>query len=117
EWSLELLTKLGDSQRHSKDPAIAQAAQAASEVGAVRRTLLPFQNSKGGAAYGSQATYPTANQGDFPQRLAGLAAMIAARVPLRCVALTTDAAFDTHSGQAAAFNPGLQVVADSLLAF
>ena len=42
EWSLEALTELGDVQRRSTDPAIAQAAQAASEVGAVRRTLKPW---------------------------------------------------------------------------
>lgn len=117
DWSLDLITELGDVQRHSRDPAIAQAAQAASEVGLVRRTLLPFQNAKGGATYGSRATYPTVSQGDLPQRLAGLAAMIGAGVPLKCVAMTSDTAFDTHSAQSGTFDPGIQLVADSILAF
>jgi uncharacterized protein (DUF1501 family) len=117
ETSLDLLTELGDRQRRSSDPAIAQAAQAASEVGIVRRTLLPFQSGKGGQFYGSSVTYPTDSQGDLPQRLAGLAAMISAGVPLRCVALTSDVEFDTHSGQAATFIPGIQMIADAVLAF
>ena len=117
EWSLQLLTELGDLQRRSHDPAIVQVARAASEVGVVRRTLLPFQGANGTPAYTSPVTYPTASESDLPQRLAGLAAMIAAGVPLRCVALTTDTQFDTHSAQAPTFDTGLQLTADSLLAF
>lgn len=62
-------------------------------------------------------TYPTASTGDLPARLAGLAAMIAAGVPLQCVALTTDTQFDTHSGQEPTFDSGVKLVADSLAAF
>jgi uncharacterized protein (DUF1501 family) len=128
EWALDSASSLGDAQRHSRDRAIAQVAGAASEVGIVRRTLQPFRASNGGAgssgtnanpgaAYGSSVTYPTASTGDLPARLAGLAAMIAAGVPLRCVALTTDTQFDTHSGQEATFDSGVKLVADSLAAF
>jgi uncharacterized protein (DUF1501 family) len=124
-WALESASALGDAQRRSHDPAIAQVASAASEVGVVRRTLAPFQSSNGstssstnpGAAYGSSVTYPSATTGDLPSRLAGLAAMIAAGIPLRCVALTTDTQFDTHSSQATTFGPGIKLVADSLAAF
>ncbi|MHB1834358.1 MAG: DUF1501 domain-containing protein, partial [Solirubrobacteraceae bacterium] len=93
----------------------------------VRRTLKPFAASGSGgssgsganpaAAYGSTVAYPTASTGDLPARLAGLAAMIAGGVPLRCVALTTDTQFDTHSGQPKTFDSGVQLVADSLAAF
>jgi uncharacterized protein (DUF1501 family) len=129
EWALDSAAALGDAQRRSRDPAIAQVASAASEVGIVRRTLQPFQNANGnpgappgtdgnpGAAYGSSVTYPTASTGDLPARLAGLAAMIAAGVPLRCVALTTDTQFDTHSGQQTTFDSGVKLVADALAAF
>ena len=128
EWALDSAASLGDAQRRSRDPAIAQVAGAASEVGVVRRTLQPFRTSTGsganpgtnanpGAAYGSSVTYPNASTGDLPARLAGLAAMIAAGVPLRCVALTTDTQFDTHSGQAPTFDSGVRLVADSLAAF
>jgi uncharacterized protein (DUF1501 family) len=43
--------------------------------------------------------------------------MIAAGIPLRCVALTTDSQFDTHSAQAGTFDPGIQLATDSLAAF
>jgi uncharacterized protein (DUF1501 family) len=115
--SLATLTELGDIQRRSEDPAIAQVAQAASEVGAVRQALLPFVDAKGGPNYHSPVTYPTATQTDFPQRLAGLAAMIAHGLPLRCVAISTDTQFDTHEAQAATFTPGVKLIADALLAF
>jgi len=53
----------------------------------------------------------------FPQRLAGLAAMLAAGLPLRCVAVTPESQFDTHSAQAATFDSGLTLVADAIAAF
>jgi uncharacterized protein (DUF1501 family) len=127
EWTLEAASALGDKQRNYHDPAIKQVASAASEVGVVRRTLKPWsseaaatgpsQTTNPAAVYGSKVAYPTATTGDLPARLAGLASMISAGIPLRCVALTTDTQFDTHSGQPQTFNPGVQLVADSLAAF
>jgi uncharacterized protein (DUF1501 family) len=54
---------------------------------------------------------------DFPQRLAGLAAMIDAGLPLRCVALTPNTQFDTHSSQASFFADDVPAVAQSIAAF
>ena len=116
-WTLEAASGLGEAQRRAADPAIAQVAEAASEVGIVRRALAPFRDSNGNAAYRSPVTYPKAADTDFPQRLAGLAAMIAAGLPLRCVALTSDTQFDTHSAQPATFQSGLSVIADAIAAF
>ncbi len=115
--TLDSASSLGDAQRRAADPAVAQVAQAASEVGTVRRALAPFRDAAGKPAYTSPVTYPTAASTDFPQRLAGLAAMIAAGLPLRCVALTPDMQFDTHSAQAQTFNHGLSVVGDAIAAF
>jgi uncharacterized protein (DUF1501 family) len=117
DYTLDSASELGDAQRRSRDPAIAQVAEAASEVGVVRRALKPFQTSSGGPAYTSPVTYPTSSQGDFPLRLAGLAAMLAAGLPITCVAMTTDTQFDTHSAQPGTFVPALKVVSDSLAAF
>src|SRR5207244_827294 len=61
--------------------------------------------------------YPGNAADDFPRRLEGLAAMIAAGLPLHCVALTAPGHFDTHASQEQPFTQGLQVTADSLLAF
>jgi uncharacterized protein (DUF1501 family) len=117
DWTLDSAAGLGTAQRHIHDEAVAQVAEAASEVGIVRHALAPFRTADGTAAYTSPVTYPNAGDSDFPQRLAGLAAMIAAGLPLRCVALTSDDQFDTHSGQAGTFDEALTLVADSLAAF
>lgn len=117
DWTLDSASALGDAQHHSHEPAIAQVAEAASEVGVVRRALAPFRDANGDAAYTSPATYPTATDSDFPQRLAGLAAMIAGGLPLRCVALTSDTQFDTHAAQEPTFDSGLSLIADSIAAF
>jgi uncharacterized protein (DUF1501 family) len=116
-WTLDSAAVLGDLQSRAGDPALAQVAQAASEVGYVRRALAPFRDKNGNAAYSSPVTYPASGSSDLPKRLAGLAAMIAAGLPLRAVALTTDTPFDTHSAQAQAFVSGLQLAADSIAAF
>jgi uncharacterized protein (DUF1501 family) len=116
-WTLDSAAWLGEAQRRSPDPALAQVAEAAAEVGIVRQALAPFRGKDGNAAYRSSVTYPKATGTDLPQRLAGLAAMIAAGLPLRCVALTSDAQFDTHSAQVGTFTPALSVIADSLAAF
>jgi uncharacterized protein (DUF1501 family) len=82
----------------------AQAAQ-------LRDQLLPFASG-----FTSPVAYPQSKD-EFPKRLAGLAAMIAAGLPLRCVALTAPGHYDTHSDQAADLTAGLQLTSDSLLAF
>jgi uncharacterized protein (DUF1501 family) len=117
DWTLDSASALGDVQRRSHDPAIAQVAEAASEVGIVRHALAPFRDANGDAAYTSPVTYPTSSDSDFPQRLAGLAAMLAGGLPITCVALTSDTQFDTHSAQVGTFDPGVQLIADSIAAF
>ncbi|HEX3616900.1 MAG TPA: DUF1501 domain-containing protein [Solirubrobacteraceae bacterium] len=124
EWALESASSLGDLQRHSADAAIKQVAGAASEVGVVRRTLTPWSKDEtsssttnAASVYGPSVSYPASTTDDLPARLAGLASMIHAGVPLKCVALTTDVQFDTHSSQATTFETGVQLVSDSLAAF
>jgi uncharacterized protein (DUF1501 family) len=125
EWTLETAAAIGDKQRDWHDAAIRQVAGAASEVGIVRRTLKPWSNlsdnssksTNPGAIYGSSVTYPASSDDDLPARLAGLASMIAHGVPLKCVALTTGAQFDTHSSQTTTFDTGVKLVSDSLAAF
>ena len=125
EWTLEAASRLGDKQRHWPDAAIKQVASAASEVGIVRRTLQPWSKDQSssnteanpGAVYGATVSYPSSADDDLPARLSGLASMIAAGVPLKCVALTTDVQFDTHSSQVETFDTGVKLVSDSLAAF
>jgi uncharacterized protein (DUF1501 family) len=117
EGALDAAEHLGDAQRHSADPAIAQVAQAASEVGIVRRALKPFSTAASTPAYTSPVTYPTLVGSDFPQRLAGLAAMIDAGLPMRCVAVTPETQFDTHAAQATTFTTDVPVIAEAIATF
>jgi uncharacterized protein (DUF1501 family) len=115
--TLDAASALGDAHRRAADPAMAQVAGAASEVGVVRRALTPFRNADGKPTYTAPVTYPSDSKSDFPQRLAGLAAMIEAGLPLRCVALTPETQFDTHASQSETFTPGLTTVAEAIAAF
>jgi uncharacterized protein (DUF1501 family) len=116
--ALDSTSRLGDAQRHSRDPAIAQVAAAAAESAIVRRALTPFVGKDGKASYTSPVAYPTAAaQSDFPLRLAGLAAMIAHGLPLRCVALSPETQFDTHASQASTLTSGVTMAGEAIAAF
>jgi uncharacterized protein (DUF1501 family) len=94
----------------SSDPAIAQARLVASEVDSIRSTLLPFQ----GGAVPHAASYPG---GDFARKLEVLAAMLAAGVPVRAVAVDAPGAWDSHADQAATIGRDVKNVFDTLYAF
>jgi uncharacterized protein (DUF1501 family) len=110
---LEAIGLLGRPQR---DPALATAAATAAQVDRLRLQLVPFQSQNGQPAYTSPVAYPQSAD-HFPKRLAGLAAMIDAGLPLRAVALTAPGHYDTHSAQPGALADGLTLTSGSLLAF
>ena len=97
------------------DPGLAHATAAARQSSQLYARLAPFRkdDAKG---YGSPVAYPRAEH-PFPRRLAGLAAMLAANLPLRCVALSAPGMYDTHDDQPGELAESLQLTADSLLAF
>jgi uncharacterized protein (DUF1501 family) len=89
------------------------AADVAAQAGRLRKQLAPFA---GKTATASPVAYPQGSDA-FPKRLQGLAAMIAAGLPLRCVALEATGEYDTHAAQASALTPALTTTAASLFAF
>lgn len=101
------LGELGGASADS--PALARARTAARDSARLRTQLAPFSTVPAGAGY------PTGSA--FPQRLAGLAAMVAENLPLRCVTLNAAGGYDTHASQATAFPANLKLTCDSLLAF
>jgi uncharacterized protein (DUF1501 family) len=111
-----MLQTIGALAAQPGDPALQAAGGVAAQVDRLRNQLLPFQGKDGAAGYTSPVAYPKSSD-PFPKRLAGLAAMLGAGLPLRAVALTAPGHYDTHSDQAAALSKGLQLTADSLLAF
>ena len=106
---LDALRPLGARR---KDPFLNQAAKATAQSDRLRRQLAPFA----GNGYGTPVPYPDVDD-SFPHQLAGLAAMLAANLPLRCVAITAPGEYDTHSDQPQPLADGLDVTARSLLAF
>jgi uncharacterized protein (DUF1501 family) len=91
-----------------------KAAAVASQADRLRRQLVPFAALGEQPNFGSSIAYPNE---DFAKRLAGLAAMLAVGLPLRCVALNAPGEYDTHSNQPDDLAEGLKITADSLLAF
>jgi uncharacterized protein (DUF1501 family) len=118
EKMLEAIGLLGDVPTHG-DPGLEQATDSARQTAQLYRQLAPFRakdddgDSKG---FGSPVAYPDSDD-SFPRRLAGLAAMLAAGLPLRLVAMSAPGAYDTHDSQPNDLAEGLKLTADSLLAF
>jgi uncharacterized protein (DUF1501 family) len=108
---LDAIGRLGATRR-SRDRALAGAGKVAAQSDLLRRQLVPFRS--GGLT--SPVPYPKVDS-DFPERLAGLAAMLATGLPLRVVALNAFGMYDTHSDQPEQLAEGLKVTSDSLLAF
>jgi uncharacterized protein (DUF1501 family) len=102
---------------HGGDPALAQATAAARQSAKLRRQLLPFRPKKDQPGFTSPVAYPGGEDDDFPRRLAGLAAMLGAGLPLRVVAMSAPGMYDTHDNQPQELADGLKLTADSLLAF
>jgi uncharacterized protein (DUF1501 family) len=97
----------------SSDPAVRVAANVTSQADRLRRQLTPFA---GKGTIVPAAAYPKTDD-SFPKRLQGLAAMVAAGLPLRCVALEATGEYDTHAAQVGALTPALTTTAASLYAF
>ena len=115
DLAIPAFADVGRALAGSRDPAVAQAARAAAFAGGVRTALAPLGRN-GEPTYVPQATYPVADH-RFPKRLAGLAAMLAAGLPVRCATLTAPGAWDTHANQAEEIPEALKLTADSLFAF
>jgi uncharacterized protein (DUF1501 family) len=99
------------------DPALAQATDAARQAARLREQLLPFAPKDKQPGYTSPVAYPEGEDDHFPRRLAGLAAMLGAGLPIRVVALSAPGMYDTHDDQPTELANGLKLTADSLLAF
>jgi uncharacterized protein (DUF1501 family) len=107
---------LGQLGARSGDAAMAQSGRAALMSSTLRKQLTPFQPSSGAPAPALPAGYPSS--GDrFPARMAAIAQMLAAGLPLRCVSVSTESVFDTHDNQLTALNAGLDQAAQTIYAF
>ena len=91
------------------DSGLRQARDAAAATSRLRQDLA------GLGAVTVPASYPGNNM--FARRMAGLVAMLAAGLPLKCVAVEASGGYDTHSGQEESLPDNIAVVSQTLLAF
>lgn len=117
---LDAFGRIGGAHAGSRDPALRQAATGAVQAASVRRQLAPFappkDNHDDTPSFVSPVAYPK-GEDDFPTRMAGLAAMLAAGLPLKCVAITAPGSYDTHSGEQAVMDKDLALTCQTLEAF
>ncbi len=106
---------LGELGAHSGDPALAQSGAAAVMSNTLRQQLVQFQPADGTTPT-LPAGYPTASD-QFPARMAAIAQMLAAGLPINAVTVTTDSVFDTHEDQASSLASGLGEAVQTLYAF
>jgi len=113
---LDALGGYGAAFAKHRDPAVRQVGAIAAQSHRLRGELGRFLGTDGEAGIKSPVAYPAGTDA-FARRLAGLAAMLAAGLPLHAVALKAPGMYDTHADQPAALEQGLKLTADSLLAF
>jgi uncharacterized protein (DUF1501 family) len=87
---------------------MAQTRRAISRAEKLRRDLQRFDE------FTSPVQYPN---GRFADQLSGVAALLGAGMPLRCVTVTGQGGYDTHSDQAEDFDRNVQRTCDAVLAF
>jgi uncharacterized protein (DUF1501 family) len=101
---------------HGGDASLAAAADAARQSYLLYGQLTPFKPTDDAEEIRAPVPYP-ASDDRFPARLAGLAAMLAAGLPLKVVALRAPGMYDTHDTQPQELAESLELTAASLLAF
>jgi uncharacterized protein (DUF1501 family) len=98
-------------------PAFAQARTASLDTSIIRNQVAPFGEVEGHPGFTSPVTYPSAG-GDFPTRLAALAAMLDDEaLPIKCASLTAVGSYDTHSDESDTLSTNLGQTIESVLAF
>jgi uncharacterized protein (DUF1501 family) len=95
-------------------PAYAQARNASYDTGLVLDSMASFVKSEEETGDKPSVTYPA---GDFPERLAALAAMLNADMPIKCASLNAVGSYDTHSGEAGTLSTNLEQTVTALVAF
>jgi uncharacterized protein (DUF1501 family) len=96
--------------------AYAQARAASYDTGIIRNQIAPFVEHENKPPFTSPVTYPTEG-GEFPKRLAVLAAMLKAGMPIKCVSLNAVGGYDTHSDEVNTLSTNLGQTVASVVAF
>jgi uncharacterized protein (DUF1501 family) len=97
-------------------PAYAQARGASLDTSIVLGEMAAFVAAQEKATYKPAVPYPTTG-GEFPARLAVLAEMLEAGLPIKCASLTAVGSYDTHSDETDTLSTNLGETVESVLAF
>ena len=98
-------------------PALAQARTAALDTSIIRNQIAPLADQYGRPAFTPPVAYPTSG-GDFPIRLAALAAMLDDEaLPIKCASLNAVGSYDTHSDESETLSTNLGETVESVVAF
>jgi uncharacterized protein (DUF1501 family) len=109
----ETMSELGST--NWRDPNRNVAGRVMNQSRQLLDQMAPFGD---GSGLKPPVAYPADDEGDFfPQKLAGLAAMISSGLPVRCVAVTAPGLYDTHDSQPEYLDAGLRKTAATLEAF
>jgi uncharacterized protein (DUF1501 family) len=106
----DAVNSMGGVHAAGSDAGLQQAGRVARHAMQLKAQLEPFCQQD----VTSPVNYP---DDGFAENLAGLAAMLAAGLPIRCAALDANSDYDTHDNQAESFAEDLGVAAQTLLAF
>lgn len=93
----------------SESPALRDSRKAIRATNIVRESLESF------GEFEPPVTYPDGSR--LGEQLSGLAALLGAGMPLRCVSVNADGGYDTHSAQQSEFDGAVKSTCDSILAF
>jgi uncharacterized protein (DUF1501 family) len=96
-------------------PAYAQARGASLDTSIVLDQMASFIEKKSDPKYTPTVPYPSV--GEFPERLATLAAMLDLGLPIKCASLTGIGSYDTHSDEVETLSANLGQTVESVLAF
>jgi uncharacterized protein (DUF1501 family) len=97
-------------------PAYAQARGASLDTSIVLNQMAAFTEAQSKETYKPAVPYPKAG-GEFSERLAALAAMLAAKMPIKCASLSAVGGYDTHSDEANTLSTNLGATVEAVFAF
>ncbi len=110
ELMFESFAKIGDAAEKARDKQLQGAGKVVRQATTLRSQLAAFSDD-----IVSPVSYP--DTGHFPESLAGLAAMLAAGLPITVASVNAPGGYDTHDDQAADFATNLSETCDGLFAF
>ena len=101
--------QLGDAHQRARNGGQAKAGTVQGQAMRLRSQLRQFDDD-----VSSPVTYPG---GYFSDKMAALAALLAAGLPIRCVAMSASGQYDTHDNQGGSLTDDLGEASSTLVAF